>query len=148
MDVKKVYDYNSNILNYRRKEGTEYYLELREKVTIIDGDSSTGKTLLVNDLSNTKKSGASLTGLDLSNVVIVETDTDIGMDSKILYITDRADMFLNDDICDRICGYTKARFLIFARGDYKLGVSPNHFGEFKKKANTISIEYAFNESWW
>lgn len=148
MRVEKLYDYNKNILDFIRKDSTKYHLELRGKITIIDGDSGTGKTLLSNELSSLKESETSLTGVDLSNIILLKSDKEDIIDDKILYIIDRADMILNDIMCDKICSCSKARFLIFARGSYNLGVSPNHFGRFQKSLNEVSIVYEFNERWW
>lgn len=148
MNIKKVYDYNSNILDFTRKDGIRYKLNLRGSITVIDGNSGTGKTLLVSELFHLKKSGENLTGLDLSNIVILKSFEDKIEDEKKLYILDRADKVLNDDMCDTICSCKNAHFLIFARGSYNLGISPNHFGTLQRNENNISIVYDFNEKWW
>jgi hypothetical protein len=132
------------------KNGFIYNLKLKDNITIIDGDNGTGKTLLANELNALKSSGQKLTGIDASNIIIINEDKDLDKieDSKKLYIIDRADMILNDTVCDNICSCVDARFLIFARGSYNLGVSPNHFGTFERSSNCITIHYEFNESWW
>ena len=80
MKVRKLYDYDSNVLDYTRKDGTRYYLELRGNVTVVDGDSGTGKTLLITELGNLKESGEILTGEDVSKIVIFKSDMDIFAD--------------------------------------------------------------------
>ena len=148
MNIKKMYDYATNILEFTRKDGKKYYLELRGKITIIDGNSGTGKTLLANEIYYLKKNDKRLTGIDADNISLITSNEDSITDEEVLYILDRADMFLDNEMCDRICDCSKARFLIFARGSYNLGVSPNYFGEFQKKEDVIYIVYDFNEKWW
>ena len=46
MSAKSIYDYENNILNFVSREGIRYFIELRGNITIVDGDSGTGKTLL------------------------------------------------------------------------------------------------------
>lgn len=144
----QVYDYSTNSIFFTRKDGTRYNLKLRGKVTIVDGNSGTGKTLLVSELKNLKKTGYGLTGIDLNNVSIITSSSDLILDESMLYIIDRADTILDDILCDKICTCLNARFLIFARSSYSLGVSPNHFGELIFSGNEVSIKYDFNEKWW
>lgn len=144
----KVYDYTKNVLAFTRKDATKYHIELRGKITIIDGNSGTGKSLLVTELYHLKESGKQLTGVNTDNIVFITSNQDSIVDDKILYILDRADMFLDDEMCNKICDCSNARFLIFVRGSYNLGVSPNHFGRFEKNFDTISVVYDFNEKWW
>ena len=73
MDIKKLYDYTTNILDFTRKDGMRYYLKLRNKITIIDGDSGTGKTLLVNEIVHLKQSNKLLTGIDVDNIVFISS---------------------------------------------------------------------------
>lgn len=148
MRVDILYNYSTNEINFTRKDGLKYSLKLNGRVVVVDGDSGTGKTLLVNELSSLKNSNSNLTGVDLSNIIILHSKDDKIKDDEVLYILDRGDMILDDYVCDKICDCSKARFLIFARGNYNLGISPNHFGRFERTDNTISLVYDFNEKWW
>ncbi|MDD7178924.1 MAG: hypothetical protein SPG09_06185 [Lachnospiraceae bacterium] len=133
MSAKSIYDYENNILNFVSREGIRYFIELRGNITIVDGDSGTGKTLLANELSALKNSDPLLTGIDAGNIKIFNSFEMKITDDKVLYVIDRADRVLNPTVCSKICDCMYARFLIFAREAHNLGVSPNHFGIFKKE---------------
>lgn len=142
----QIYDYNKNYLCFRRKEGTRYELNLRGNVTIIDGESGSGKTLLTEEIYRLKGLSSALTGFNVDNIEIIRSPDVQIIDAELLYIIDHADKILNEALCDRICLCRSARFLIFARGSYNLGVSPDHFGTFIRENNIIRIAYAFS-SW-
>ena len=146
--MQKVYDYENNTFRFKRKNDVYYDLNLRGNITIIDGFSGNGKTVLFDDIIMAKNNTENIVGTDMSNITpINSSDTEIE-DKKVLYIIDRADKILNNNLCDKICSCNYARFLIFARGSFPLGVSPNHIGTFVRNDNCITIEYDFNESWW
>ena len=148
MNIKIVYDYNRNKLDFTDKNGIRFNLDLRGTITIIDGLSGSGKTMLTNSLKSMQKNRENLTGYDLSNIRFIDSQQQDIKDDNALYILDRADTFLNDDICARISSCENARFLIFARSAYNLFVSPNHFGEFRRNKNEISIVYSYSEPRW
>lgn len=144
----KVYDYDKNCIKLRTKNRLSYDLDLRGNITIIDGESGSGKTLLVENISRLKCNSSAITGFDVSDIIVVRDPNFSVVDSKVLYIIDHGDRILTDTICESICKCIFTRFLIFARGSYNLGVSPNHLGNFVKEDNTIKISYDFNERWW
>lgn len=149
--MKQIYDYNSNRLYFERKSGLKYSLDLRGNITIVDGLSATGKTLLYNELKAIKDLDSKISGYDVSNIVLFsgtdEKEFSV-VDENILVIIDEAEKVLDDNICKIITKCNNARFLIFTRLAYNLYVSPNHFGTFVEKDNMISIYYEYNERSW
>lgn len=143
--MRCIYDYDSNRLQFTTKKNIFFDLQLRKNIVFITGCSATGKTFFVNALSAFKKTVLKSDDVDLSNIEIINDASKVA-DGKILYIIDRGDVVLNRDFCRKIVNCTKARFLIFARGTYPVGVSPNQFGEFVRDGNKIMIYYEFNES--
>lgn len=146
--MKQIYDYENNSILFTRKSGHTFDLKLRKGITIIDGASASGKTLFCNDIRVLKDLNPKVTGYDLSNIEFITGSNDVIDDRNILYIIDKADRILTDDLCKRIVQCNHAQFLIFTRLSYNLYVSPNHFGEFVSHGNTISIYYEFNEKGW
>lgn len=50
--MKKVYDWETNRIEFDDKDGNIYNLQLRGNVNIVVGDSASGKTLLCNKIMN------------------------------------------------------------------------------------------------
>lgn len=146
--MKQIYNYDNNSILFIRKSGHTFDLKLRKGITIIDGASATGKTLLFNDIKALKDLNPQTTGYDVSNIELITRNSDIIDDNKVLYIIDKAEHILNDEMCKSITKCKYARFLIFTRLAYNLYVSPNHFGEFENSDNIIRIKYAFDEKGW
>lgn len=148
--MRRAYDYDSNRVYFRRKSGHTYDLSLRGNITIVNGLSASGKTMVCNDIQSIRDLNSELIEYDVSNIRLITSSTDKIDDSNILYIIDKAERILTDDLCKRIVACNNARFLIFTRLAHNLGVSPNHFGEFVKNedGSLISIRYYFNEKGW
>lgn len=144
--MTKAFDYNINKLVYKLKSGWVFDLQLRGNVTVVDGDSGTGKTYLVNELDACKQD--SYPKYDLSDVTLFTRNFVLPKDIKGLTIIDRGDLLLNPDLCAEINQYQNMHFLVFLRAPYGLGLSPNYYGEFKRNGSIINIEYAFSEEAW
>lgn len=131
-----------------------YDLELRGHITIITGDSATGKTLLINRIQELQVDER------LNNFKHLDVDREIkilGIESEItsivngcFYIIDNADLVLDTTLRDDIMrNRFDSRFLIFGRSDYNLGLSPNYFGEFYNDSGVIKVHYDFSsKGWW
>lgn len=141
-----VYDYNSNRLFLRLKKGLTYDLSLRWGVTIVRGDSATGKTLLYNSIAEMKRH--SVAKDRVSNIILVNDIFDFSSDFEGLTIIDKGDIFLSSDMCSKISSSKNMRYLVFTRSNLPIGYSPNHFGEFVLNDNIISIYYMFNHKGW
>lgn len=150
----KAYDYEKNKLNLKIKSGLVFDIQLRGRITLIRGNSGTGKTLLVKSIEGIMNSGANsvayLGGVDVSNIITITKSLN-GFDfedNERLVIIDRADFCLSDKVVERIRSYRNLRFLIFARGSYDFFISPNQIGVFEDNGNKISIKYDFSKEGW
>lgn len=52
--MQQSYDWNNNIIQFEDKYCNKFNLQLRGKITIVTGDSASGKTLLCNKLKSIK----------------------------------------------------------------------------------------------
>lgn len=52
--MRQSHDWNNNIIQFEDKYCNRFRLQLRGKITIVTGDSTSGKTLLYNKLKNIK----------------------------------------------------------------------------------------------
>lgn len=146
--MKKIYDYDSNSLLYTRKSGHTFNLKFCNGITIIDGMSASGKTLLFNDIKSLKNLNFKIAEYDVSNIELIENSDVCIKDDKVLYIVDKAERILTDKLCSDIVSCKYSRFLIFTRVSHNLHVSPNHFGEFNTVDGITNIKYLFNEKGW
>jgi len=148
----KVFDYKNNILNYTTKSGIVYNLQLRGAITIIDGEVASGKTYLANELRAMKSVPSSISGYDVSNIYVPSVRKEYfrlpDEDIEGLTIIDRADVLLNDELCEGIKAYKKMHFMIFLRKSMNIGYSPNYFGEFVRNDGVVTIKYDFSEELW
>ena len=148
----QAYNYENNRLFFETKTGLVFDLSLRGNITVIRGESGTGKTLLVKSLEGIAGVGSVnyLGNVDVSNIITVAKKTDFFDfdDVDKLVIVDRADLILSDTIVEHIRQYKKLRFLIFARASYDFFISPNQLGIFVRDKNTISIKYDFDKKGW
>ena len=139
------YDYDKGVLLFESNR-TTYSLQLRPRITVITGDTSTGKTFLVNSIIAEKKIATQLDANVLKNVFIFNGA--LPDDIEGLVIIDKGDLVCSSKICEQILNTRKLHFLIFARGITGLSLSPNYFGEFKTENNVVTIKYEFSERLW
>lgn len=130
-------------------------LSLRYGITVIDGESSTGKSLLVNKvrkcLSADALSGSSYVDSNREIVCIDYTNfKEISIDGvNKFFIIDNADIVMSEEYISAIRNTVPDNlFLILGRGSYGLGLSPNYFGEFYDDNGVIRIRYDFNAKGW
>ena len=82
--MKQIYNYDNNSILFIRKSGHTFDLKLCKGITIIDGASATGKTLLFNDIKALKDLNPQTTGYDVSNIELITRNSDI-IDDNIIY---------------------------------------------------------------
>lgn len=127
-------------------------LDIRKPISQIVGNSATGKTWLVNYMQNDRKSGVS-NGIsyfrNVYTVTSVEETKILKGVTKSLILIDRGDFILVDNLVSKIRADRKNTYLIFARGGYSFGISPNYYGEFEmKESGVVVIKYMFSEKGW
>ena len=146
------YDWDKNILHFINKNNNEFNLQLRGKATIIDGESGTGKSLLVSRLQefiDDPNEGA--LDYNTDNILIVNKynrDMIFNAVGKLIII-DRGERLITDKIVDFVnSNRGKNRFLIFMRKAVGFSISPNYHGRLVRNGNQISIQYIFNVPGW
>lgn len=151
----KVYNNETSTLRLEYRDLVKFDLNIRKYITQINGDSGTGKTLLV-DCINTIAINNETNDIefDVSNIKLITNKKSISElkdASNCLIIIDRADLLLTDEITEFIYkdmdrGNT---YLIFGRKAHNFHLSPNYYGEFVKSADgVLRINYKYSESSW
>ena len=136
----------------------KFRIELRGRITQIDGNSGSGKTLLCNVLRNIKsdiKYNHSDYDSYFNDIVVFNykenfegTEDLIGLQDKLIVI-DRADMLDFDNSLARYIASDRNNcYLILARGFINVGISPNYICELKDTDGVISTFYDFSEKGW
>lgn len=142
-----IYDYNMSVLHYV-KNGIEFHLQLRPRITIVLGDSGTGKSLLTKLLDDSKETSRMIHSKDFNNIVILKDASNFPKNEEALVVIDDDVVEINSDIINNIRTSEKLHFLIFTRVPMDIGLSPNYYGEFKRVGNLVQIYYPFNERLW
>jgi hypothetical protein len=152
-----VYDFSTGELSLITKNNIQFSLLLRPRVTIIRGNSATGKTLLWKTIETIKRTEKEITvAQSVSDIELVNRYTDEDKIEKILssggklIIIDNADMLFRNLpwLAESITDSTDNHFLIFSRDTANLGVTPNHYGELKIADQTVTVDYAFSVKGW
>lgn len=141
-----IYNYEKAFLDFNSPSGIEYQLQLRPKITVVVGDSATGKTYLANALTDLK-----CIQEDFGNGEAINVDVFNGKfpeDRERLVIVDKGERQFSEELHNWILSTKKLHYLIFARGNLNLGLTPNYYGEFKREGNLITMYYRFNERLW
>lgn len=154
-----------------RKRMKHINLLLRGKITMICGNSGTGKTLLVSTLGDIKENKDDLDGLksniDLNSLEIIPTDTKFegstsdGKSALQKYIEERrGKIIIIDEADSRIESDNSIRnyierdtdslyVLIYRTTDIKdIGITPANIATLQNKDNTISLNYAYDAGGW
>jgi len=150
-----MYDFNpdSGRLFAKRADGLTFDLDLRKPLTIIQGDSATGKTLLCNliEEDNVSQDEPAVQVLNYKDRGR-RNRLDIIYDTTVkLFIIDNADVLLIDntellDYINRIDHLNQ--FLVFSRC-IKFRRTPNYFGTLEMDgSNVIRIKYVTNVAGW
>lgn len=149
--MKNIFDYEKNILKFTTKDNFTIDFKLRGKVTIITGETATGKSWIVDCIKNYKNATSEATPYNCENVLIIDTiqNCTIPVISKnCLIIIDRGDFLLNSKLVKFINNDRFNHYLIIARGNTGVNATPNHYAELKRENMKFYLEYLFNEDGW
>ena len=127
---------------------TLFDLDIRKHITQVLGDSGTGKTLFASLLDLDRRGGEAIGKIRYPNVYVARGTDILSSLSHSLIVIDRGDKILNDAFIEYIRRDFNNVYLIFARGSFSLGLSPNYFGEFVRQGNVVTIKYSFSIGGW
>ena len=136
--------------------GYKFNLELRGHITLVGGDSASGKTLLVRTI-RAKKFNAGIIGntyeSDIRNVIIYDFTTGInerllGSLSGKLIIIDNADIIVNQTLADYIKADLKNQYLVFSRDSVDYHLTPNYRATMTKDGNIFKLSYEYSKPGW
>lgn len=149
--MEKIYNWESNTLDYSDKYGNHYLLELKGSKNIIKGCSGTGKTFLYESLKKLSLAKDDVSKYDLSNIALVNAENK-GKTSQYknrLIIIDDADLILDSERVKKINEDTNNRYLFFSRVPIGLEVSPNHEADFIVDDDGVTrLKYRFSVKGW
>lgn len=149
--MKKVYDWETNRIEFDDKDGNIYNLQLRGNVNIVVGDSASGKTLLCNKIMNIardKNIVARKYSADDMFVVNEDNVDKLKENNHTLILIDRAEQILDDDLVDYINRDISNRYLIFTRKSLGIEITPNHVAEMREHDREFRLEYRYNVGGW
>lgn len=146
-----IYDYENSKLYLPYGDKAIFDLSIRKPITIVSGNSASGKTLLVSCIKSTILNMKRNNKGSVPNIVAFDDEFSISKVETLpnsLIVIDRAELILNDEDVKYIREDNKHHYLIFARGFLDLDLTPNYFGEFIKEGSVITISYDFSEECW
>lgn len=153
--MQSIYNWEEDTIKFTDKNGLSYDLQLKSPITVIDGASASGKSLMINRILELQEyeDNDPLRLYNTSNIYIFNNKREDFKHLKLkgkLIIIDRADLVLKDLDIKYINADSDNRYLIFCRKPIGLSISPNHYGELvcQDKKSQIRISYTFNESRW
>ena len=125
--------------------------ELRPPITIIQGDSSSGKSLFYQWLDAQRRLPENKEIYE--NVVLLNYSSEINdiVEKKgKLFVIDNADVLLYDapDMVEHIAMDYDNQYLIICRRPYNFGISPNHYATIVEHDNQFTLNYEFDEDGW
>jgi len=133
-------------------KGWDYDILLRNKITVIDGDSGNGKSVLARAMQSHfvfNKMKAELLDYNAYENTEKVTKT-ITSYADTLIIIDNADCILNGDIVDLINNDINNFYVVFGRKSWGLSATPSHFAELEQDSTTkkIALKYSCDvENW-
>lgn len=147
----QIYNWDKNRIYFIDKYETIFSISLHNGITIINGESASGKTLMckrIMDIQKDKNKIAQKYSAD--NIFIVNDDNidKLSQQRDKLIIIDRADILLSNKEINIINCDIHNRYLIFARRPLGIKVTPNHFATLVKQGNDIATQYEFNVKGW
>lgn len=147
----QIYNWDENKIYFIDKYETIFNIRLHGGITIINGESASGKTLMcsrIKDIQKDKNKIAQKYSAD--NIFIVNDDNidKLSQQRNKLIIIDRADILLSNKEINIINNDMHNRYLIFARRPLGIKVTPNHFATLVKQENEIVTQYEFNVKGW
>lgn len=146
-----IYNWDENRICFTDKYDNKFNIELRGQITIINGDSASGKTLLCSKIRDMQKDKNKLMQkYNSDNIFIFNEDNKdkLSQQRHKLVIIDRADILLSDKEEDIIDNDRYNRYLIFVRRPLNIEVSPNHLADLVRHGNEITAQYEFNVRGW
>ena len=135
-------------IDFTDKNGVHFGVNLPGRVTVLSGDSATGKTLLWHRLKTQAIIDEDTLGVkDIIEIFTSDRNNDLEMVRHLkgkLIIIDNGDILLHGhkDLADYInCDFDN-QYLIFSRGDTGISTNPKYRG--KMIANGKEIKAIFN----
>lgn len=136
----------------------KFRIELRGRITQIDGDSGSGKTLLCNVLKSIKSDIKYNNGIYdnyFNDIVVFNYKENFGGIEDLLNLKDKLIVIDRADTLDFDCSLSRYIssdrnncYLILARGFINIGISPNCICELKSIDGIITTFYEFSEKGW
>lgn len=149
--MRQVYNWENNTIHFKDKNENVFHIQLRGRITIVTGDSATGKTLLCSRLNSVKHDrNINAQRYKADNVFILNEDNIDKLKSQRnkLIIIDRAEILLDDDMVLYINEDPGNRYLIFARKPIGIEATPNHFAEMQFVDGEIILHFEFDVEGW
>lgn len=142
-------------LQYATVTGIQIDVELRNRVTVVAGDSATGKSFLYQMLKKQRNYDRSCDRDTIYSNMVFMSQSDGDKIEDILECTNRFIIIDNGDILlgehheigEIITGDYTNQYLIFARGFVGIQVPPNCYAYMVRDKNRIFLEYVKNKEW-
>ena len=150
----KYYNWDLNILKIDNKVCRINFNFNRRDLTIVTGDSGTGKTYITEFLNEAMGADSYLDDGRTEGIFILDRKNKIsfinGDVKHCLVIIDRGDIFLGDKgILDAINrDYGNNRYLIFMRKSVDIRATPNNIAEVVNNNGTLELYYKYNVEGW
>ena len=116
-----------------------YELSFDDRITLVGGDSGTGKTVLYEMLEDLKLTDE-YHAIKLFNYKSEELAENLKKCRNNFIVIDNADILINDDIRKFINFETSNQYMLFLRNCDGLNVSDKSFKELKMDNNRITLE--------
>jgi len=131
-------------------KNTIFDLELRGRITIIDGDSGKGKTFLCNLLQDK----IILNTDEFKDIVVINYLTKDRLDSINRYkgkliVIDNADVILDKEQVGFINSDRENQYIIMTRLQYDFNISPNYIAQLTTEDfKTFYLKYEYSVKGW
>jgi len=125
--------------------------ELRPPVTIIGGDTGTGKSLFWRWLTVQVKLPENRNIFEDIKLLNFSSDIDDIVNKKNrLFVIDQADVLLqgSPDIVEHIALDVDNEYVIMCRSSFDFDVSPNHYATIVEANGVFTLNYRFNVKGW
>ena len=116
-----------------------YELSFDDRITLVGGDSGTGKTVLYEMLEDLKLT-AEYHAIKLFNYKSEDLAENLKKCRNNFIVIDNADILINDDIRKFINFEISNQYMLFLRNCDGLNVSDKSFKELKMENNRITLE--------
>lgn len=140
-------------MKIRNKIELSYYnlhfnFDLRGHLTIIDGDTSSGKSMFCELLTLIRCNDDRYADCQVFSYKYPFSLEILKALKNKLIIIDNGDILLNEGIVEYIAGDYNNQYIIIARQPFDFGVSPNYYAEIQEKDNKFYLEYFDNAKGW